>query len=170
MIIGILSDTHGRDARLKAALEILRQRGAQAVVHCGDIGTFECLEILGQCGIAAYAVAGNVDAHLPNLEAQALKAGVTFSSEVVEVPLSKGQYLVATHGHDEAILSELLVGQQFPYVCHGHTHKTRDERIGSVRVINPGALFNCRGPNYHTVALLDTQTDELEFLKVPRWC
>ena len=49
------------------------------------------------------------------------------------------------------------------YLCHGHTHATRDERLGPTRVINPGALFRARR---HTVAVLDLARDEVSFLAV----
>jgi predicted phosphodiesterase len=60
-------------------------------------------------------------------------------------------------------LGELVHSGQFPYVCHGHTHKVRDERIGEVHVINPGALRRARR---HTVAILDTDGDTLEHVVV----
>ena len=81
----------------------------------------------------------------------------------VEVPLGDGEHLAATHGHRETILDGLIGGQQFPYVCHGHSHRVRDERIGRTRVINPGALHHAK---VHTIAMLDTDTDMLEHIIV----
>ena len=45
----------------------------------------------------------------------------------------------------------------------GHTHIKRDEKIGKTRVINPGALFRIYP---YTIALLDVETDRLEFVKI----
>jgi hypothetical protein len=56
------------------------------------------------------------------------------------------------------------LAQGVDYLCHGHTHVVRDERIGQTRVINPGALF--RAARY-TVALLDMAADRLEIVQVP---
>jgi len=72
--------------------------------------------------------------------------------------------VAATHGHDPRLLGELIADCQFPYVCHGHTHRLRDERVGDVRIINPGALHRAK---MHTVAVLDTDTDVLEHVLVP---
>jgi len=166
MKIGIVSDSHGMARRLRAALGILTSGGVDAIVHCGDIGSIRCLELLGAVGVPIYAVAGNMDRHIERLESAAAERNVTFSWEVVEVPIGGDRFLVAAHGHDERILGGLLAGQQFPYVCHGHTHCTRDERIGKVRLINPGALCRPRSPGGPTAAILDTDKDELEIVKV----
>jgi hypothetical protein len=163
MRIGIISDSHGKADRLRAAVGALSREGVEALVHCGDIGSVECLELLASNGRPVYAVAGNMDRHVQQLAEEAVRLNVAFGWEVVEVPLGGGQYLVATHGHDEDILGELILGQQFPYVCHGHTHQQRDECLGPTRVINPGALHHARP---YSVALLDTDADELRHIPV----
>ena len=93
---------------------------------------------------------------------------MNFARKVIELPIARNQYLIAVHGHDQETLNELIAGQQFPYICHGHTHRVRDERIGKVRVINPGPLYNSRDPGYPTVAVLDTETDQLEFIRITK--
>ncbi len=165
MKIGILSETHGKTKRLKLALSLFAARGVDAIVHCGDIGAVECIEMLGKTGVATYAVLGNMDRHPQLLIEAAQKCGVRLDWEVVEVPLGDGEFLVATHGHDEKILDELIHGQQFPYVCCGHTHRRSDKMHGKVRVINPGALHHSRkgGPSF---AILDTKTGLLEFIEL----
>ncbi len=166
MKIGIVSDCHGRAKKLRAALEILAGRGVQTVVHCGDVMTVECIEMLGACGVPAYAVVGNMDRRVSRLEAAAERCGVSFAWEVLEVPIGPERFLVVTHGHDEDVLETLVAGRQFPYVCHGHSHCRRDERIGPVRVINPGALYHPKAPHTPTVAVLDTQGDTVESIEV----
>jgi hypothetical protein len=163
MKIGLLSDTHGQVRRMKAALDVFAARGVQAIVHCGDLGSAACVEMLA--GVApAYAVAGNMDRHVEDLEAAARHSGASFAWEVVEVPLDDGRRLVATHGSDERVLGGLIAGQQFPYVCHGHSHRPRDQRVGCARIINPGALHRARP---HTIAVLDTTADTVEHIVIP---
>ncbi len=163
MKIGIVSDSHGKARRLRQALAALVQQGARVLVHCGDVGSPECIAALGETGLDAYAVAGNMDRRIDRLTEQARQCGVRFSSECVVVPLGDGQYLAATHGNDPAGLARLLEDPNCPYVCHGHTHRARDERIGDTRVINPGALRHARPA---TVALLDTDTDTVEHIEL----
>jgi len=137
------------------------------IVHCGDIGQARDIETLTATGLPAYAVAGNTDHSVSQLSQAASRAGVNFSSEVVKVPLGDGRHLVASHGNDAAVVAELIQCGRFPYVCHGHAHRWRDERIGNVRVISPASLSRCRDPGYPTAALLDTETDTLEQITVP---
>jgi len=166
MKIGIISDSHGRAKRLRAAIDLLARRGVEAVVHCGDVMSVECVEMLGLCGVPAYMVVGNMDRHPERLKDAAERGGVNFAWEVVEVPIGEEKYLVATHGHDADVLDTLLIGRQFPYVCHGHTHRARNERVGPVRVINPGALCHPKGSHRPTAAVLDTDCDTVEIVEV----
>ena len=159
--IGILSDTHGHWADMERAMKELIGGGARVLVHCGDIGSIQCMRLLGEVGLEAYAVAGNMDCHIPHLAETAASVGVTFHPRSVEVPITDGQFLVATHGHIEHLLDELLAGEQFPYVCFGHTHRRHDQHVGRTHVINPGAVVRADPP---TVALLDIASDQVRFL------
>ena len=144
MIIGIVSDSHGKASRLREALDIFAGRGVEVVIHCGDIGSLECVDLLGQFDGDAYMVAGNTDKHFGRLSARAKTRGVTFDPVSIAVDLGDGRRLAATHGHDGQFFIELVSGGQFAYVCHGHSHRMRDEQFGDVRVINPGALHGPR--------------------------
>jgi hypothetical protein len=164
MKIGILSDTHGDTAGVRKALAVFRTHGVTAIVHCGDVGGGECVRLLAAAGPAVHMVAGNVDWHAAELGELAEELSIHFARETIELPLGMGRFLAATHGFDETALNELIHDPHFSYVCHGHTHHPRDQRIGTVRVINPGALRNTRTP---TVAVLDTDTDTLEHIALP---
>ena len=167
MHIGILSDTHGKTKRLKKVLEILARRQVDIVVHCGDIINPDDVTLLGAFAGQAYLVAGNMDRqNLPDLARAARTAGVKFAEEFVNVPLKNKQKLAATHGHYEMLLDELIRGGQYAYVCHGHTHRSRDERYESTRILNPGALYHPKGTDRKTFVLLDTKTDTVEVLDV----
>ena len=166
MLIGIVSDSHGHHDVLARAIEMLTDRGAEAVVHCGDLGTPACIEALAAAPVPAYAVAGNMDRHLAALGSTMTGDSLTFNRRTVEVPLDDGEFLIATHGHNTRLLDELIAGAQFPYVCHGHTHQADDRRVGPVRVICPGALRSPRGRTELTCALLNTTTDTVDLLVV----
>ncbi len=163
MKIGIVSDSHGAVAILRRALAMLAERGAEAIVHCGDVGSGECITALGETDLPAYAVAGNMDHHPGRLQTQADAENVHFSLDTILVPLGDDKYLAAIHGDDSRAMAELLEQGRFDYLCHGHTHQPRDEKIGRTRVINPGALRHAHPP---TAAILDTNADTVELFAV----
>lgn len=163
MKIGIISDTHGQAVRLQSAIQVLLARGAEALVHCGDIGNTACLVALSDAAVPAFAVAGNSDGSIEDLEMFADAVGVNFHKDVLHMKLDGQSSLAITHGHLSAVLRQLIGSGKLAYVLHGHTHMQRDERIGDTRVLNPGALHHTELP---TVALLDTQLDNVEFLEI----
>ena len=167
MRIGLMSDSHGKTRLLNRGIQIVLKLEAQAIVHCGDICCLEGLRLLRRAGVPAWLVAGNMDRDLlQRLDASSQGSTVTYWHSTVEVPIENDTYLIATHGDNEELLAELIRGEQFPYVCHGHTHHARDVRQGQTRIICPGALAGPRHPHVPTVALLDTIADTVEFYDI----
>ena len=164
MKIGILSDTHGDVERTAQAAKMLRHHGATVVVHCGDIGSegvlTELASQLGLAGIPVHAVLGNVDT--PELAQFPASAGVTVQTRVAEIE-SGGKRIAVIHGDDIMRLKDAVVSGHYNYILTGHTHVRSDTRIGTTRVINPGALHQAYPP---TVAMLDVETGELTSLVV----
>lgn len=64
MTIGLLSDTHRRSDYAKAAIEHLLDKGAEFLIHAGDIGEKTTLDLLKRSGKRYIAVYGNNDAAL----------------------------------------------------------------------------------------------------------
>jgi hypothetical protein len=162
MLIGILSDTHGDVAAMKAAMALLKRGGAQFYIHCGDVGTVGILEQL--TGHPAAFVFGNCDFERTSLGIYATSASLQCLSAGGDLTLD-GKLIAVMHGDFADRKKRVLDDQRHDYLLLGHTHVRKDERIGRVRVINPGALHRAAEP---TVALLDTATDHLEFLVIPR--
>ena len=166
MLIGLLSDSHANTLRLENAVSLLIQQGAETIVHCGDIGPVDHVAILAGAGVGAYLVAGNMDRYPAELAQEAHARGVDFAVDFLEVPIGDARGLIAMHGHNDQLLREFVSGGQFPYICHGHTHRTADKTYGPVRVICPGALAHPRSPEHPTVAILDTDSDTVQFIEV----
>jgi|SRR5579864_2965063 len=160
MIVGILSDTHDRADAMKAAVHLLTGRGAQYLIHCGDVGAPALLDHLA--GLRAGFVWGNNDWDRAALQNYARAIGVTCFGSLGEPELG-GKKFAVIHGDDFNLRRRLLTEQRHDYLLQGHTHVRRDERIGTVRCINPGALYRAREK---TVALLDTVVDEITWLTV----
>lgn len=64
MKIGLISDTHAKANRAKDIVLLFLEQGVDFIVHAGDIGEVETLELLKNSGVRYIAVYGNNDAHL----------------------------------------------------------------------------------------------------------
>jgi len=64
MKIGIISDSHTKIKKAKEAIDMLIDKGAEFIIHAGDIVEKETLDILEGCGVKYVAVYGNNDSHL----------------------------------------------------------------------------------------------------------
>jgi putative phosphoesterase len=160
VIVGILSDTHDRIDATRAAVELLRQNGAEFYVHCGDVGSELVLDLLA--GLPAAFVFGNCDWDRRGLERYAAQLNVSCLGYGGELDLG-GKLFNVQHGDDGAAMRRAIESERFDYLLHGHTHVTRDQRVGRTRLINPGAIHRVK---QKTVAVLDTETDELKFITV----
>ncbi len=157
MLIAILSDTHSRTNPLIAAIDMLRGRGAEHYIHCGDVGGEEVLDCLAGLPAVTF-VWGNNDWDVRALEDYAQNLNVTCAGRAADLILD-GKRFAVIHGDNASQKAEIVKSQQHDYLLQGHTHVFNDQRIGRMRLINPGALYRA---NYKTVALLDTATDKLE--------
>jgi uncharacterized protein len=160
MRIGIISDTHNRLARTAAAVELLRHKGAETLIHCGDLTGAEVVHL---CGVLpTYFVLGNNDAdNVPALLRAIEEVGGVSLKWGGEVTLA-GKRIAVVHGHLHTDVRRLLAAQP-DYLLSGHSHVPSDSRVGPTRRINPGALHRAAA---FTVALLDLETDALELLTV----
>jgi putative phosphoesterase len=161
MLIGVLSDSHGRAAITAQAVAALRDAGAEQLLHLGDIETEAVLDEL--VGHNARIVFGNCDWNDRALANYARHVGITVDHPAGELTIAD-QRIVFTHGHLEHVMDD-AISSGAAYLLHGHTHETRDERFGDTRVINPGALFRA---SRYTVALLNPAEDAVRFIELTK--
>jgi putative phosphoesterase len=173
VILGLLSDTHGQHRRAACAIALLERVGAEAFVHCGDVGDEAVLDELA--GRRTWFVWGNIDHADGLLVHYAETLGLSAPREIpVRIEID-GRVIAVYHGHearfsrlnhlirthDLAGFEKLSAGAD--YILHGHTHRAAVKRVGRVQLINPGALERARP---HTVATLDVGRDLLKFWQV----
>lgn len=170
--LGILSDTHGRADACRQAVRLLAELGAQAFAHCGDVGEEPVLDELA--GHPVWFVWGNNDFDRQRLAQYAGELGLCCLGDFGRFGFA-GRRFAITHGdngshlaavREAALRGEAAAGEGRPddYLLTGHTHAAHDRRIGSLRWINPGALYRARPK---TAALLDVGADELKLHPLP---
>ena len=145
---------------VRRALALFDEHGVECVIHCGDVCGVEVFDEL--VGRPCHFVWGNMDDHDSGLDAYLKTVGLNPPAEIpLRFAIERKRFAVF-HGHESAA-REMDILADVDYVLHGHTHQCRDERVGRVRIINPGALFRAATK---TVAILDLATDELTFHEV----
>jgi len=156
MILGVISDSHGRADRVRRAVALLEEKGATRFIHCGDVGGIEVFdEFIGR---RLDFVWGNTDVPTQGLLAYLRTVGIQPPAATLDLTIDERSILVF-HGHEPGFRMAL----QHPradYILHGHTHAACDERIGRTRIINPGALQRAA---IYTVATLDPADDVVCF-------
>jgi putative phosphoesterase len=160
--LGILSDTHDQLARVRRAVRMLRDEGAEVLAHCGDLAG---PDVVGICAeLPCYFTFGNHDADSVPILEQAIAAvkGVCLGWGG-EVTLA-GKRVAIAHGHVRSDVQRLMKTEP-DYLLSGHSHVAADRREGVTRRINPGALD---AADEFSVAILDLLTDDLRFITVPR--
>ena len=161
MLIGIISDTHDELIRTRNAVNLLRARGAEVIIHCGDIfGP----EVIAECAILPlYFTFGNRDCDLvPALKEAARTHGATCLEWGGLFTIAQKRIAVV-HGHLTMDLRPLL-NTSPDYLCSGHSHIAGDWYEGPTRRVNPGALAEA---DEYSVALLDLETDTVQFFPIP---
>jgi len=136
-LIGLISDTHG--LLRKEALRALR--GAELIIHAGDVGK---PEILGRLKDLApvVAVRGNVD-----------EGDWAMQLPLTQVTEADGVTLYVLHDLQQLNLDPLAAG--FQVVVSGHTHQPHHTKRAGVFFVNPGSAGPRRFHLPITLALLD---------------
>jgi hypothetical protein len=158
-MLGILSDTHDNVAAAAAGIAALREAGAQFLIHCGDVGGEQILDLLA--GIPCVFVWGNNDFDRASLKRYAAGLDIQCGDDFARLEF-RGKNLAVTHGDNLKLLRQAIQGDsRYDYIFIGHSHIPADERHGNVRIINPGALHRAAKK---TVAVLDLDTGAVRHL------
>lgn len=168
MILGVLSDTHGKERHARRGIEVLQQAGAKAFVHCGDVGSESVFSALA--GLECWFVWGNTDTATTGLMRYVQQLGIPLPDAAPLTLTLAGRRIAVCHGHERGF--EQLVrqhyaaepvpdDQRFDYLLHGHSHVAARETLptGLVRV-NPGALHRA---DPYTVATVDLAGGTVRF-------
>ena len=160
MQLAILSDTHSRHAAVATALDLVRQRGINLILHCGDIDDAATVRLFR--GFEAHFVFGNCDYDRDELEQAMKETGATAHGAWGCLEL-EGRKIAWMHGDDKSLFHDLDRSGEFHYLFYGHSHHAETHESGKTLVVNPGALHRAR---VKTFVVLDLGTDKMESIVV----
>jgi len=154
MKILLVSDTHGRDDRLKEALEIEKP---DFLCHMGDVeGSEDYIRALAQCPLAM--ISGNNDFYTD------LNPEVIFELQGFKIFMTHGHYYYAGMGTDRLKSAGRRKGADI--VLFGHTHRPTLEIDKDIIVANPGSLTyprqEKRRPSYMIMYLEKGKTPKFQ--------
>ena len=160
MKIGVVSDTHGRLEITQKAIHLLRERGAELILHCGDIDCQATVRPFSE--IPSHFVFGNWDVRPARLKSAIAEMGGVWHDEIGRLEIA-GKKLAWVHGHIRGQRHRLETSGEFDFLFYGHSHKHEVHRAGRTTVINPGALHLTKTKS---VVLVDLISDEWEKLVI----
>jgi uncharacterized protein len=149
MLIGILSDTHGRIDRTQQAVRMLESLQVELLVHCGDVGSPSVLTLLDDWPV--HFVLGNTDSAW-QFRNDVLEPKWICHERFGQLELA-GKRIAFLHGDDARRLHEVIHSGQWDLVCCGHTHAAEITTEGRTLVVNPGALHRAGCPSMAVVDL-----------------
>jgi uncharacterized protein len=154
--LAVISDTHlPRGARALPGACLERLRGADAILHAGDLMELPVLVELEAIGPPVHAVRGNVDS-------AELQARLPLT-RIVQV---EGVRIAMVHDAGPAAGRLARLRRRFPEadaVVFGHSHlPLHEERDGFV-IFNPGSPTERRRAPHHTMGIATVQGGSVAF-------
>lgn len=155
MLLGIVADTHDHRAEAARAVALLRERGADALLHAGDVVAPFTARVFADAGLPVHAVLGNNDGEVRGLAA-------------VLPSIARGPLTLALDGRSVGLVHDIETlapdeWQAWDLLVHGHTHRPEITQRDGVRLVNPGEASGVLHGR-PTAALLDTRTLHAEIL------
>ncbi len=165
MKICILSDSHDNISLLCTAVADAKQRGAEAVLHCGDIVAPSTLRKLQAYGLPVHAIHGNNTGDLYALSkvSNAPNSVIHYYGQDATFTLDGRRIFLVHYPH---YAQGMAVTGDYDLVCCGHTHKVSIERLKNITgtqtvVCNPGTVGGVGGvPASYVFGDLKTMTFE----------
>lgn len=166
MQVGIISDTHDNVPAIQSAMDVFEARTVSTVLHAGDFIAPPAVRHLERDAIDVHAVRGNNDGEREGLiSAFENLNGGQLHGRFAELEFD-GREFALLHGEEKPVIESLASSGEYDYVVHGHWHVREERSVGETTVINPGAQFPTVPDEHRTVAIVETDSDTVEFVEI----
>lgn len=169
MKICIVSDSHDNRHLLEIAVVDAKARGAEAVLHCGDIVAPTTLKVLQKHGLPVHAIHGNNVGDVFNMARYASEPDsvLSFYGQDAGLELAGKKIFIVHYPH---YAKAMATTGEWDVVCCGHDHRVEICQIENVKqqktlFINPGTVAGVGAkPTY---VFGDLQDMKFEVVDVP---
>jgi uncharacterized protein len=166
MLIGLISDSHDNIQGLKDALDLLKGRCVDLVLHAGDmVGSGNCY-VFEDSGMDIRLVYGNNDGDRVGLYRDFKRVGGEYLGDFGEIE-ADGRKIAILHGTDEGIIHSLVRSGMYDVIVRGHNHRFEVARGEKTLLVNPGEIWG-HFTGYRTIAILDTSNLQVERIDLGR--
>lgn len=155
MKVGIITDTHDKQALLKKAIEVFTEHNVDCVLHAGDITSPSSVQALAEIDHVKFiGVFGNCDSDKSALESIVSSHEGEIQRGIYRGKIGDKKLLMA---HDPRALGDMPITGDFDLIVYGHTHIQDIHRQGNTLIINPGqswaVILDLDSMNYETIYL-----------------
>lgn len=164
MKVCVLSDSHDNRPLLRAAVADAKERGAQAVLHCGDVVAPSTLTVLQKFGLPVHVIHGNNAGDLYMMARISAQPGsvVQFYGQDAGIALAGRRVFLVHYPH---YARALATTGEWDIVCCGHDHKIGVEQVDNMRggktwLVNPGTVGGVGAEPTYILADLEVMTFE----------
>ncbi|MBU1665325.1 MAG: metallophosphatase family protein, partial [Gammaproteobacteria bacterium] len=165
----ILSDSHDNRRLLGEAVEDAKARGAEAVLHCGDVVAPTTLRVLRRFELPVHVIHGNNTGDLYAMSKLSHESDsvVRYYGQDAVLHLAGRATFLVHYPHYAAAMA--LTGD-YDLVCCGHDHRASIHQVSNVKggitlLLNPGTVGGVGArPTY---ILADLATLQFEIREVP---
>jgi putative phosphoesterase len=169
MKLCIVSDSHDNRRLLGAAVEDGKARGAEAVLHCGDVVAPTTLRVLQKFGLPVHVIHGNNTGDLYNMSRLAAEPGsvMHYHGQDAAIVLGGRRIFLVHYPH---YARALACTGDYDLVCCGHDHRAQVELLATLNggqcwLLNPGTVGGVGAPATYLMA--DLADPSFEILPVP---
>lgn len=164
MLIGLIADSHDNLDALEYWVEYFNYRGADVLLHAGDVISPFCVSVLDDFENSVYVTFGNNDGDRDTLRKKAEGTDVNFKDGPVTLDLTESTVLMS---HKPSNLPDEY-SPEVDLIVHGHTHERRYAEDSSPPVVNPGEAGGwLSGTSSAVLVTADSDRLDVDFELVP---
>ena len=144
MIVAVMSDSHDNIWNLRKAVEIIKDRQAGLIIHCGDFIAPFMLKELDTAGVPVQGVFGNNDGDQYMLTKMSLTMLNDFSLQGLVGQVNVEGFTIG-FTHYVQMGEGLVAAGACKLVCFGHSHEHEIRQIEDVTLLTPGEIMGKDG-------------------------
>jgi putative phosphoesterase len=169
MKVCVVSDSHDRADALVQAVRAAKSRGAEAVIHCGDLIGAQSLKPALALGLPVHLIHGNNvgDPQALHRLAAASEGRLRYHGADGRIELA-GRRIFLVH-YDDYGYAMACTGD-WDLVCCGHSHRAEVRTVASVKghatwLVNPGTVAGLAAPSTWVLGDLAAMRFEVQELE-----